>query len=783
MLLPTPKGVNLSPFSRGEIAGGVRNGLVMLSRHQNHPMRCTLSRPRLGFAASVSLLLALVGFVYSAAAAPAPSPTDPLPADPFPQRQLTDDVVTPLVPEAERSDAEKLALRAVSHFATGRLYERRGDLAKALRYYQRAARYDSSAPAVLRRVVEVAQRLDRYHEAARYAVLLSEQDASDELSLLRALLYLSSTDQDKRSLAIYESALDAQAEPRGVIWFELHKLAGSIYHRQQQPQRAAAAFTKVRRALSDPAALGLDAKTAKLSDEAARALHLIMSDAFLAAGDLDAAMETLQQAEKHQADSAYVAFAKARILLKQGDTKSALETLQTYLASDSQEAGAEAYRLLGEILAAQDQSSDFIGRLERLADKHPDNVSLGTFLAEQLAQAGRAADARKLYEELMARQPNLEGYRALVRIYRQANEVDRLLMLLGSLAEQADTLQPLGDELQAIIDDNETRRSLAAEARKLDKQAIERAFAPWLAMGMLASEAQQFDIAKEFYERIINSDHPEKRAVLVRWALDLLMASKYAEASDLFQRGLDEEMFAGNTSAVNYYLSGALAMQDRFDEAVAAARRAADEEPDSADSLSRLAWVLSRAGLTDQAREAYESLIVKHDIDNESLDSREIARDARISLSHLLTQEDEIAEGAELLEQVLDEFPEHVGAKNDLAYLWAEEDINLVLAEILSRAAVAKEPENPAYLDTLGWVFFRLEKYEEAVAELRRAVKLLDTPDGVVLDHLGDALHKTGQDVAAMQHWKRAVAAFNKSSDAENKKRVQEKIVKYTEDN
>ena len=59
-------------------------------------------------------------------------------------------------------------------------------------------------------------------------------------------------------------------------------------------------------------------------------------------------------------------------------------------------------------------------------------------------------------------------------------------------------------------------------------------------------------------------------------------------------------------------------------------------------------------------------------------------------------------------------------------------------------AAVAAEPENRAYRDSLGWVFYRLGRFPEAVAELEKAVDEKQ-PDGTVLDHLGDAYEKLGR--------------------------------------
>ena len=69
------------------------------------------------------------------------------------------------------------------------------------------------------------------------------------------------------------------------------------------------------------------------------------------------------------------------------------------------------------------------------------------------------------------------------------------------------------------------------------------------------------------------------------------------------------------------------------------------------------------------------------------------------------------------------------------------------------RGALRSEPDNPAYLDSLGWVLFKLARHKEAVVPLQRAVKLLDAPDATVLDHLGDVLHALGRKSEAREAW------------------------------
>jgi tetratricopeptide (TPR) repeat protein len=94
-------------------------------------------------------------------------------------------------------------------------------------------------------------------------------------------------------------------------------------------------------------------------------------------------------------------------------------------------------------------------------------------------------------------------------------------------------------------------------------------------------------------------------------------------------------------------------------------------------------------------------------------------------------------------------------ALNALGYLYAEEGINLDTAEMLIRKALEFEPNNGAYLDSLGWVHFKKEMLDVAIEELIRAVAL--TEDPVIYEHLGDVYLKKSDRKKAKDNWQQAL--------------------------
>jgi len=100
--------------------------------------------------------------------------------------------------------------------------------------------------------------------------------------------------------------------------------------------------------------------------------------------------------------------------------------------------------------------------------------------------------------------------------------------------------------------------------------------------------------------------------------------------------------------------------------------------------------------------------------------------------------------------------PEQPYVMNYLAYSWVEKKENLERAEEMLVRAVELRPNDGFIVDSLGWVFYRLGRYEEAAEQLERAVELRPQ-DPVINDHLGDAFWKVGRKTEARFQWRRAL--------------------------
>jgi tetratricopeptide (TPR) repeat protein len=118
----------------------------------------------------------------------------------------------------------------------------------------------------------------------------------------------------------------------------------------------------------------------------------------------------------------------------------------------------------------------------------------------------------------------------------------------------------------------------------------------------------------------------------------------------------------------------------------------------------------------------------------------------------------QIDKAAVLFRKALAIDPKNHNAANYLGYMWADKNQNLNEALEFINKAVAAQPNNPAYLDSLGWVYYRLGRFEDALKPLRRAVELsAKEPDATLFDHLADVLHKLNQREEAIKTLRQAV--------------------------
>ena len=157
-----------------------------------------------------------------------------------------------------------------------------------------------------------------------------------------------------------------------------------------------------------------------------------------------------------------------------------------------------------------------------------------------------------------------------------------------------------------------------------------------------------------------------------------------------------------------------------YPAAVLVARDAEKRFPDSSEILFRLGSSLERAGSTAEAEEAFRRLLAQR--------------------------------------------PNDSAAQNYLGYMWADRGVHLEEALAMIEKAVAREPRNGAYLDSLGWASFRLGRLEAAERNLLEA-RRRDPDDATIEEHLGELSVRQGSLEKAIAHFERALELKHEEPD------------------
>lgn len=717
----------------------------------------------------------------AAAAPPVESEKQPLELDNAPE---------PFVPERAAGAGDRERIEAVSLFAAGRMKEQQEDFVGALRLYERALRHDPNSLAVLEQIVAIAMKLDRQDEALRYAMRAVELDPSDARRLQQMAAWRSARQEFDQALKLVRQAMALQADKKSAGYVVLKLEAGRLFYLTGDPQQAAAAFAEVIEAVEHPDEYGLDARTKRMllegrgADGAALTTadrtYEMFGEVFLAADRPEAALDAFEKAQSLKPDAARFAYQQARVQAHRKQPAEALESLKKYFAEHAASQGAGPYELLSQLLAELGRSNEAIPELERLRADDPKNQPLRLYLAEQYLAAKQFEMAQPLFAAVTASAPassaeRAAAYRGLAAVYRQT-DASALVKLLGEVVDQTNGLSVLAEQARSLAQDEAAFAKVAAAAQKLlatDAESL--GYGQRLAVGLLALEAKRFDIAEAFFNAALKLKSEKAREVLQTWAVALLMAERYEESAQVLKRGIDERVLPADDPTFHYFLAAALSMADKHDEALAAARHAALLNDKNVQVAARVPWILYHAKRYEEAAQAYRELLARFDSDHMAGEVRKELKTARLILSNIAVVKNDLAQAEEWLEQVLDEYPDDISAKNDLGYLWADQGKNLDRALQMVQDAVAAEPENAAYRDSLGWAFYRLGRYDEAVVELKKAAEV-DEPDGVILEHLGDAYQAAGQAELARETWRRALEHFEQHDEADKARRTKEKL-------
>jgi predicted Zn-dependent protease len=353
----------------------------------------------------------------------------------------------------------------------------------------------------------------------------------------------------------------------------------------------------------------------------------------------------------------------------------------------------------------------------------PNDTRLLYLLSMAEREDGDIAAAEATARRILAIDPtSVTGLRALVSVFFDRFDYKQVAAIVAPLVK--DPSRAKGRELEGaavLVQAGISHQQLAQWDEAIAAYTAAKSLTPrdpeidaYLVQANLT--ARRFARAETLAREALARDPNQPRLVRLR-AQALLKAGKSADANKLL-----EDNVASQPQNREYVvgLADLYADQKRTADAVRMLEQARQTFGDDQALTMRLANVYEAAGQLDAAEKELRKLVSADPLDADAL--------------------------------------------NSLSYMFADRGLRLDEAIELARRAVKVEPDNPAYLDTLGWALFKQGRIEEAEEPLRKAAMSL-TGNSVIQDHHGDVLSSRGRTAEAIAAWERALAGDGEQID------------------
>jgi tetratricopeptide (TPR) repeat protein len=640
---------------------------------------------------------------------------------------------------------------------------RKGDHAAAYYHYTLAHMYEE--------MVTAYGRSDLAGKATEeYRLAIDADPSSEFLTSALAELYVKT---GRIADAVKEAQDIIKRDPKNL---EAHKLLGRIYLRSLGDLPGGSGSDNILHLAIDQYEQIVKLDPDSVDD------HLLLGRLYRLNNDLQKAENELKLAIKLDPSSEEAVTTLAMLYTDEGDTAHALKVLS---AIPDSARSAKLYAALG---AAYEQRKDYKSAID--AFRHAivldrDNLDAIRGLAENLLNDGQLDASLEQYKVIADSNPeDAQTYVRMAEIYRRQAKYDQALESL----KRADTLVPDTMDvpysmatvyqaqgryddaiklLQDLLKKTEKSETGSSQADRNNRAIfVER-------LGMVYREQQNYTAAVETFRKMLPLGDENARSGYQEIIDTYREAKQWPQATAVAKEAVQK---MPNDRDLRMVLDAQLADTGEFDKSVADIRTMLKGGPEDREVYLRLGIIFTRAKRWDDALQA---LAKAEQLSTKSDDKAYVS-----FLRGDLYQRQKMFDQAEtefkkVLAVTAPTDPQSAATLNYLGYMNADRGVKLDESLNFVKQALSLDPNNGAYLDSLGWVYFKLGKYDLAEENLTKAEAHMGT-DPTVQEHLGDLYQKTGRLKLAAAHWDRAVQEWNKTvapeQDSEAFAKVQQKL-------
>jgi tetratricopeptide (TPR) repeat protein len=495
------------------------------------------------------------------------------------------------------------------------------------------------------------------------------------------------------------------------------------------------------------------------------------------------ALEAYEKALICDPEADYIVRKIPVLLMRMNRSEEAATLLNNYLKDNPLDSGARV--LLARVYISLGRYSSAAEQYREIHNRNPKEVSSLLLLSELYLNRGMLSYAEQALGEILTVKP--DSYPALVllarihlnnkdyelaieeyqkaldlnwsvdllmemsEVYVQQEDYDRIITIYREILAQDGSNERVSFALINFLLLQKKEKEALAELNRL-KTLTEKPGREDLTIARLYARLEEYDrsiaILRESLERKNTSD--------ARYLLGVILAQaeKYEQAvSELQMIDSDAEEY-GSAIILRVRI---LRFLDRPEEAIEVLEKAIQHEQSrSPDMYVLLAALYQLQDKSDLGRKTFDRALSAFPGNDELL------YDYGLFLDTLGSQEEALS----VMQELIRRQPEHGEALNYVGYLWADKSIHLDKALEYIQRAVKLKPDNNYIRDSLGWVYYRLGRMEEARQTLEEAVKISPEDDPTILEHLGDVYLELGRIQDALGTYIRALVLLDENSEA-----------------
>jgi len=464
--------------------------------------------------------------------------------------------------------------------------------------------------------------------------------------------------------------------------------------------------------------------------------------------------------------------ALAELHVKAGDNKGAAAMLEDFLKSrpDSDRAAKE----LGDAYFALQEYGKAADNYKKALSLGSEDQDVPNSYAQALFMDERFDEAAAVFEKLLKEDPNDAGtLLRLAQIYRRTMKFDKARDTL----EAADKLVPNNSEVQFnlyLVDRDEGKLEDAlARLGKLAKgsehpngkytpseQQNRVVFLTNLAV--LNSSLGHYDQAVQAYldMRPLSPEKDRIDAMII----ETFRAAKNQEKANQYLQSVALKE-SPNSRQLQIISADMVAEKGKVDEGIKALESLTKGGQPDLQLLSAMSEIYQRAKKWDEAQAVLDRAVRSFPMESE----------VYFLQGAMYEKQKKDAEAEKAFRRSLELDSDSPATLNYLGYMYADRGIKLDEALLMIQKAVDSDPISGAYLDSLGWVYYKMNRLTEAEQYLKKAVRFAST-DSTMHDHLGDLYNKLMKYPEAALEWQKAIQLATEPKEADMVKKKLDQI-------